>query len=294
MDHRVSRQISASLAAGDKRSRILTLMHETMKTPGLKSGASFRALEKTIWNPTTGTPEKITFLFVRTGKESLLEKLKSWWNRKGQHALAEQFIRDAFGDALRNVAKSDRIRPNALATAISVDESEAAAYSLAMEQMVRDIQPVLAKKKAASEGKASEAGGTADFFPDSKLDFCSCLGLSRRRSRLDDLDNLSGGFARLLKAISMQPVAGTGAKEQKELIEGARKYCQCWQERWTAQPGLHFNMAKRNPDIATMNILVASFLRHAPAQDGQQMSPGLLDEMARGRRQAAVLSLGSR
>jgi hypothetical protein len=156
--------------------------------------------------------------------------------------------------------------------------------------MARDIKPVLAKNERASARQIPSVDSIVDLFPGSELDFCSRLGLSRKIGNLASLNELSGGFATLLMALSRQPVANMGADEQKELIEGARTFCLSWYGQREVKP----NMAKRNPHIATVNFLVARFLRHDPAYEGQQTGPDLPGEMVRGKTWKAILYQGNR
>jgi hypothetical protein len=294
MSHHVSRQISAGLSDSDKCKQISALMHKARKTPGFKSSASFRAIEETKQNP-DGNQEKVIVLFVRTGKESLLENLKSWWNRKEQQALAEKFIRDAFGAALSNVVKIDcgcmpwftsspRIGPDELAVkVVNTGQSRAAEYSLVVENMARDVQHFRGKNKTPG------AGSFINVFDNAKLGIRGCLGLSKGTTSLEKFNKLFSSFIKLLDAVSGQPIVPIDAKNQKELIDGAQEFCRLWLEQWKAEPLKHFNLARRYPQVATMNMLVASFLRWAPPRDGEQVSMEHLNEMAEGRSRTAAL-----
>src|SRR6476620_10382237 len=93
MKNHVSLTLSGHVS--EQRGQLVRLMEMARRTDGFDLNRSVRA-RQIKGKAADGSDIKSTVIFVRTGKESVLESIENWFLERGDQKLGKQIVKKAF------------------------------------------------------------------------------------------------------------------------------------------------------------------------------------------------------
>jgi hypothetical protein len=256
----------ASNHPSEQRGQLVRLMEMARKSPGFDINRSVRAREvrKTAAD---GSETKVTVLFIRTGKESVLETIENCFLSKGDRRLAKKIFETAFPEwagsqkktFLQSLFWQDRIAVKTLDDRVPPYKKGSAAFRLAWQEASVAFGKIL--ESAAGKRFASE---TSPMGSDASLPMRSCLGLSAR-CRKKEADDLLDGFIELIRGLQSADCKLNTLETRQRLVEQARRFATAWTGQKQRNPKRHRHTVCTG-NLGVLDKLVTCFDKSFPGQ----------------------------
>ena len=228
----------ASTHASEQRRQLVRLMEMARKTAGFDPARSVRAREVKS-KAADGSEITVTVLFVRTGKESILESIENWFFSRQDQKLGRQLFERAFPEwqgtekktFLTSLFEKDRITIRTLDDKVEPRKKASAAFRISWQQAAEAFRTVL--DRHPGKGYLPSQWG----FAGSQIVYMrSCVGLSPRCSKADDMFEKFIAFAEGLQSDDFRLVP---VDTRQHLVEQARQFCTAWTGQKALKPERH-------------------------------------------------------
>jgi hypothetical protein len=258
-------RVEASSHASEQRMQLLRLMEMAKKTACFDPDRSVRA-RKIKSTAADGSESTITVMFIRTGKESVLDSIESWFSSREDQKLGRQISEAAFpGSAdieektvFQSFFGKDRITVRTLYDKVPPHLKISAAFRVSCQEAAEAFGAVLGN----GPGMRSPSGKLG-LSENATVYIRSCLGLSARSNKAK-ADEMFEEFSRLVTGIQSTDWKLENLEVRQRLVERAREFCTAWTQHKAQKPERHAHTV-RTHNLVVLDELVACFEKSFPA-----------------------------
>lgn len=255
----------ASRHVSEQRGQLIKLMEMGKRTAGFDLDRSVRARE--VKSKTAdGSELTVTVLFIRTGKESVLESIENWFFSRQDQKLGRQLFEQAFPDwkgiekkpFLKSLFEKDRITVRTLDNKVDSHKKASAAFRISWQQAAEAFRTVL--KNYLGKGFVPGQWWIAEC---QNVYMRSCLGLSARCRRAE-ADEMLDDFMKLAIGLQNDDFKLATLETRQRLVGQARRFCTAWSSHKARNPARHENTLRAG-NLAFLDELVMRFEQSFPA-----------------------------
>ncbi|WP_194712346.1 hypothetical protein [Noviherbaspirillum soli] len=249
--------LMASSHASERRGQLIRLMEMGRRTAGFDLDRSVRARE-VKHKGADGSEMTGTVLFIRTGKESVLESIENWFFSRQDQKLGRQLFEQAFPEwkdtskktFLNSLFEKDRITVRTLDDKVDPRKKASAAFRISWQQAAEAFRTVLDRHpgKGYLPGQWRLAGSQIVYIR-------SCLGLPARWSKDDEMFGKFMAFAAGLQSDDFRLAT---LDTRQRLVEQARQFCTAWSRQKARKPERHKHTV-RTGNLGFLDELVIQF-----------------------------------
>lgn len=258
-------RLVASSHASENREHLVRLLEMGRRTAGFDPDRSVRAREVRS-AAADGSKITVTVLFLRTGKESVLETIENWFFSRSDRKLGREIVDAAFPDLAGAIGKTsfppwlgtNRITVKDLDGKVTPDNRISAAFSVSCQEAAAAFHAVL-----GGGSGVNPSSGQVCLAESTNIYIRSCLGLSAR-SRMAQADKMHAQFIQLVGALRSADWTLYSLDTRQRLVKQARDFCTAWSGHKARNRERHAHTV-RTGNLVRIDKLVDAFEKSFPA-----------------------------